>query len=373
MKTRVCHITSAHSANDIRIFHKECVSLVEYGYEVHLVATGTLSPDAKGVIHHVLPMSLRFGRLGRTLFRSFHAYRLAKATQATLFHIHDPELLPYALLLKRQGNYVIYDAHEDVPRDVLTKAWIPLYLRPGIAWLIEKIENFIARRIDKVIAATPHICKRFKNVEAHSVEVKNYPKLNEVSSVFSKKRLDSDLPTLCYVGVISQKRGIVEMIKAVETLAARLILAGTFIDSKTEKLVRDLPGWSNVDFRGSVSRQVIADIFSESQIGLCVLHPSVTYIESLPIKLFEYMSAGLPVVSSNFLNWRTIVEQTNSGLCVDPMNVSEIIDAIKWILDNPEEAKKMGENGINAVENNYNWDTEADSLSSVYYQLINPH
>jgi glycosyltransferase involved in cell wall biosynthesis len=372
MKPEVCHITSAHPANDIRIYHKECISLAENGYKVHLVARGKLPPNAKNVIHHVLPTNSRLGRLGRMLFLSFRAYRIAKATKASIFHFHDPELLPYGLLLKLQGNFVIYDAHEDLPRDIMMKTWIPLSLRSGVSWLSEKIENFIARRMDMVIAATPHISHRFQLIGAKATDVRNFPNLDELTIASTKKTPNSDSPAVCYVGVISQQRGIIEMIKVVGTLGIRLILAGRFIDANTEKLARTLPEWQNVDYRGLVSRQEISGIFSESQIGLCILHPSVTHNESIPIKLFEYMAAELPVISSNFLFWREIVEQTSSGLCVDPKDISEVSKAIQWMLDNPLEAQQMGKKGRSAVEDCYNWKSEADRLFNVYKQLLNP-
>lgn len=172
MKTIVCHMSSAHPANDIRIFHKQCASLVKSGYDVHLVASGSLSPDNKGVTHHALPTTSTGGRLGRMVFRAWTTWRVAKATNARVFHFHDPELLPYGLLLKWQGKVVIYDAHEDLPRDIMSKNWIPRPLRQSISWFVERIENAIARRLDTVVAATPFIRTRFQNAGAKSVDIK---------------------------------------------------------------------------------------------------------------------------------------------------------------------------------------------------------
>lgn len=369
MAPKICHITSAHPANDIRIFHKECISLAKRGYEVHLVAPGCLVPDAQNIIHHTLHTDKKLSRLNRIIFRSYRAYRLAKLTQASIFHFHDPELLPYGLLLKWQGNTVIYDAHEDLPRDIMTKRWIPRVLRKLIAFIIEKIENFIARHLDITVCATPYIAQRFKAIGANAVDVKNYPRLTEL--VINKELISAPLnmQAICYVGVISLERGIVEMIKAAYLLNVRLIMAGNFIDKKTELFVKTLPEWQSVDFRGMVSRQEVARIFSESCLGLCLLHPLDTYIESLPIKLFEYMSAGLPVLASNFSAWRTIVEKNNCGLCVNPHNIDAITQSIQWILEHSSEAKQMGKCGQAVVHEHYNWDQEVERLFNVYAQI----
>lgn len=365
-KPRICHITSAHPADDIRIFHKQCVTLAETGYEVHLVATGTLLTNAKGVIHHVIPMNQQCSRLKRMLFRSWKAYRLAKRTEALVFHFHDPELLPYGLLLKWQGYRVIYDAHEDLPRDVMTKRWIPLILRKAVAVLIEKVEDFIARRLDKVICATPFIAKRFQDAGANATYVRNFPHLAESKVDFTQ----NERPSICYVGVISPQRGIVEMIQAIEPLDVRLILAGRFVDSKTETLVRSLPGWEKVDYRGVVLHQGVRDIFAKSSLGLCVLHASQTHNESLPIKLFEYMEAGLPVLASNFLAWEPIVNQAMCGFCIDPLDIVEIRCKILWFLSHVEEAKQMGLRGRLAAEEVYNWGMEKKRLLDVYEQIL---
>lgn len=370
VKKIVCHITSAHPANDIRIFHKECVSLVENGYEVHLVAAGKMLQDAKGVIHHPMTIEAKWPRLGQMIIRSWKAYRLAKLTKATVYHIHDPELLPYGLLLKWQGNFVIYDAHEDLPRDVMMKEWIPRYLRKITAWLVERVEHFIVRRIDHVVCATPFICKRFQQIGAKAIDVKNYPKMGEFALISAAISLNDNFPRICYVGMISLPRGILEMIQSIEKLDVRLIIAGAFIDSKTEKIVRALPGWSKVDFRGIVSRQEIATIFAQSSLGLCIFHPSTAHNEALPNKLFEYMSAGLPTVSSNFLIWSSIVEKEQCGLCVDPMSILEIGNAIQWILENPSKSKEMGRQGKNAIDQFYNWEFEAERLIGTYRCLL---
>ena len=366
MKKIVCHITSVHPANDVRIFHKECISLVENGYQVHLVAGGNLMADSKRIIHHPLILKKKRVRLWSMINRSFRAYRLAQSTPATLFHFHDPELLPYGLLLKWQGKIVIYDAHEDLPLDVMMKDWIPRCLRKITAWFVERVENFIVLRLNMVIAATPGISARFQKIGANSIEINNYPKIGEFSSNLFPVNLKNNFTSICYVGIISLQRGIVELIHAIETMDVNLIIAGTFVDSKTEKMVRTLPGWKKIDFRGAVSRQEIALILLQSAVGLCVFHPTKAHVASLPNKLFEYMSAGLPIDASNFLIWDSIVQKLECGLCVDPMSPVKIRNAIQWILCNPSIAKEMGERGKRAVHDYYNWQAEEKKLIKSY-------
>ncbi|MFP3471738.1 glycosyltransferase, partial [Micrococcus sp. SIMBA_144] len=65
--------------------------------------------------------------------------------------------------------------------------------------------------------------------------------------------------------------------------------------------------------------------------------------------MFEYMSAGIPVIASNFPLWKEIVETNECGICVDPLNIEEVSNAMIWLKENPERAKQMGENGRRAI------------------------
>ena len=370
MNKIVCHITSAHPASDIRIFHKECLTIAEDGFTVHLVAKGSLPENETRVIHHELPTQPNRSRLSRMLFKTWQAYKMAQSTQADLFHFHDPELLPYGLLLKWQGHAVIYDAHEDLPRDVLIKSWIPKILRQPVSWLIERFEHFVARRIDGVVAATPYIGDRFRRIGAKVIVVKNYPRLGELVIENHYELLANQVPAVCYIGLISPERGIVELIQATEKLDVKLIMAGSFNNEQTEHLVRSLPGWSKVDYRGTLARDGVAQVCAESTIGICTLYSNLSHDESLPIKLFEYMSAGLPVLASNIPLWVDIIEKSHCGLCVDPKNVEQIQLALQWMLDHPSEIQQMGQNGKRAAEEHYNWNTESRSLLNFYRELV---
>ncbi|MET0319494.1 MAG: glycosyltransferase, partial [Duganella sp.] len=122
---RVCHLSSVHRGLDIRIYRKQCVSLAAAGFDVHLVIAATpaqvAEATAAGVTVHALPGADGAGRLRRVLRQGWRCYRMAAALDADLYHFHDPELIPYGLLLRRRGTQVIYDLHEDLPADILSK------------------------------------------------------------------------------------------------------------------------------------------------------------------------------------------------------------------------------------------------------------
>ena len=370
-KYKVCHFTSVHPAEDVRIFHKQCKSLAAAGWEVHYVAKDCLQTESENIFFHPLPPF--FGnRLKRIVLRAYQAYKIASAINADIYHFHDPELLPWGLLLKWRGKKVIYDAHEDVPQDILTKHWIPKYLRTAIANIFEKFENFTACRIDCVVTATPYICQRFLRIGAkEALDINNYPHLNEFDSpTLSDTRNQSK--TICYTGLISNERGVKEILHALNHTNNQitLTLAGSFITPSLRSEISLFPTWGNIIEHGHVDRKKLSDIFQNSIAGLVLFHPLTNHTNAQPNKLFEYMAAGLPVIASNFPLWRNIIEKYQCGLCVDPLNPIAIASAIDWIIQHPQEAQTMGENGREAIRNHFNWDSEAKKLNHLYLNLI---
>ena len=105
--------------------------------------------------------------------------------------------------------------------------------------------------------------------------------------------------------------------------------------------------------------------------GMVIFRPVPNHINSQPNKLFEYMSAGIPVIASNFPLWQQIVEGNKCGLCVDPLNTRAIAEAIDYMVEHPEEAEEMGQNGREAVLEKYNWEIEEQKLLSFYQQVLN--
>lgn len=362
----ICHLTSVHPWQDTRIFLKECESLSK-NYTVYLVA-----PNAPNEIKNSVNLrgvtKLKGSRILRFTKTVYDVYRAALKVNAQIYHFHDPELIPVGLLLKLQGKKVIYDVHEDVPRQTLGKDYIPHLIRFTISWVIEKLENFAAPKFDAIVTATPFIRQRFLKLNPLTIDINNYPILTEL--VTPESSSPEKEKSVCYVGGICQIRGILEMVQAIGMTNATLLLGGTFSNAGEKAKAESLTGWQNVRSLGQLNRQEVADVLSRSVAGLVVLHPTTNYLDSLPVKMFEYMSAGIPVIASNFPLWREIIEGNNCGICVDPLNPQEISEAIQYLINHPQAAAEMGKNGREAVETKYNWEQEAQKLLSLYQELL---
>lgn len=218
----VCHVTNAHGEEDDRIFLKECISLANNGYDVYLVERGN-TYDKDGV--HIIGLGLiPENRLKRMIIGGKRAYQKAMEINADVYQIHDPELLPYALKMKKQGKIVLFDSHEDVPAQIIDKYWIPKIFRYLTAKLYKSYETHVVKRIDAVVAATPHIAEQFVG-RAKKIEViNNYPKLDDIK--YHERPFAERETIICYAGGIDEIRGEKIMIEAMRDINGTMIIAG---------------------------------------------------------------------------------------------------------------------------------------------------
>lgn len=361
---KVCILTSVHPPFDTRIFHKEAKSMVRAGYDVTLIAQHDKEEIVDGI--RIVPLPTPKNRLQRMTRTVWLAYRKALKINADIYHFHDPELMPVGLLLKRHGKRVIYDVHEDVPRQNLSKPYIPSLLRKPISLMIGVLEAFFARRFDGVVTATPFINRRFLKLGANAVNVNNFPLASELYTAENQWKNKEN--AVCYIGGIAGIRGAFEMVEAIGKTKYRLLLAGDF-EPGLEGQLKRLPGWRNVDALGFLDRNGVRATAARSMAGLVLFHPEPNHIDAQPNKMFEYMSAGISVIASNFPLWCEIVEGAGCGLLVNPLKPKEIADAIAYLLENPEKAELMGQQGRKAVEERYNFTDDFMKLTKLYTEL----
>jgi glycosyltransferase involved in cell wall biosynthesis len=363
-----------HPRNDTRIFIKEAQTLASYlPCNVWLLVAdgnGNLYERKKRVSIYDIGC-LNGGRINRALTGSLRVLFAIHRLKPEIVHFHDPELIPLGLFLKLLGYKVIYDVHEDVPSQVLSKHYLPGIIRKPLARITALIECIGAKAFKAVVPTTLGIAGRFP--EKKTVTVHNYPIITELSQSSPVQYIDRP-KSFAYVGLIAQSRGTEEVVEAFgllhKTHNARFDLAGTFVPDSLLDTMQKLSGWESVNYHGEISRDEVAKLLGSVRAGIVTHHPIPNEIVALPIKLFEYMSVGLPVIASNFPNMRRIVEDAECGLLVDPLNPEKIAEAMGWILDHPDEAKIMGQNGRQAIERKYNWDAEAHKIISLYEKIL---
>lgn len=344
-----------------------CTSLAENGYNTALiVADGLGAEEYNGV--NIYDVGQSKGRLNRILSATKRVYKEALRLDADLYHLHDPELIPIGLKLKRNGKIVIFDSHEDVPQQLLGKPYLPPLLLPILSFSFAVFERLVCSRFDAIITATPYIREKFLKINLRTTDINNFPILGELEPPSAVQ----DRSTISYVGGIGAIRGVREMVQAMQHVQSviKFSIAGEFTEKDLADEVRGYPGWERIDELGYLDRAGVRALLSRSLAGIVTFLPAPNHIDAQPNKMFEYMSAGIPVIASNFPLWREIIEGNNCGICVDPLDPTGIALAIDTLAQDPEGARQMGQNGQKAIREKFNWGAEEKKLLNLYENLI---
>ena len=310
-KIKVCIFTSVHQVFDVRIFHKEAKSLTEAGYDVTLIAQHNKNEKVDGV--KIVAVDKPINRLDRMTKTSFCIFKLALKQKADIYHFHDPELMFIGLILKVFRKKVIYDVHEDVPDQVMSKYYIPYWQRKSLARVVKFIEQSVSKTFNYIITANDSTREK-SNRSKKIITVKNFPIL-DINRNFPKRDIfrRGNNPVLIYAGGLEKDRGITQIVNAIGCLNSdvELILLGEFIPHIYKNEVAKLKGFSKVHYLGKVGVNEVKDFYSRADIGIACLQPTNKYTVNIPTKLFEYMEAGLPVVASDFALWREVIDKSN--------------------------------------------------------------
>lgn len=358
---RICHLTSVHLDGDIRIFHKMAKTMASE-FEVHVVVPNTQTRLQDGVHIHSFEANTKQRRI-RMRQTVDLVFKEALRVNADIFQLHDPELLRLVKPLQATGAKVIFDAHEDVPKQIMDKYWIPWLFRKWISLVYALYEKRISRRLDGIISVTPSICARFEKANPKVVLIQNFPLPDEFPAPdWSLKKANH----FCYIGGLYASRGIKEVVLAMKEVDGHLHLAGSFDDPILQAELEASSAWKKVTFYGQVGRTQIQEIVQKSTVGIVTLHPTPSYKEAYPIKMFEYMAAGCAVLASDFPLYRKLLSEETCGCFVDPESELDIAHALQDFVAKPQHTLQLGQNARMQFENNYNWSCEAEKLRTFY-------
>lgn len=319
---RIVMATTVHPHDDVRIYHKEAKALAKAGAAVSIVNLRYAGKDTEGItfIKACEQPEVRFARMtlgvGAVL-------RGVLRLRPQVCHLHDPELLPIVPLLRSRGIKVIYDAHEKLSDQMLTKPWIPKGLRAVSSGVCGAVERGFCNGCDGIIAATEEIARSFKG----AVVLKNLPTLRDYNLINAALQSEKQKPYACYIGAITEQRGIFTIIQAAYQAGVPLRLAGRFESRALYQRAQRMKEWENVRYMGVLDREGVAKLMASCSVGLLLLEDTPSYRLSLPIKLYEYLAAGLRVVASDFPYWRSLGLE-GSIRFVSPDDPAAIAEAI---------------------------------------------
>lgn len=379
---RACLLSTVHHAFDTRVYHREAGSLVSAGYEVRLIVQYDRNEATVNGVH-IIGLSAAKHR-GDRIRRGWQAFRLALHQRADIYHFHDPELIPWGILLRLfSAKPVVYDVHEHYPDSIAVKQWLPRFLRQALARIFDCGEQTAAKFFDALIVADETIAKRFQRRHPRVVVIYNYPGRHAFSD---EKDGTASLTRqhetqLVYVGAISQSRGIWLMLDVTRLLVTDygldvgLWIAGRFGYAHEERefekrLEADDELKARVKWVGLLPYEEVPRLLSRADIGLVPLQPIPKFQKNIPTKQFEYMAAGLPIVASDLAPIRRYIEAAQAGKLAIADDARSHAAKAAYLIQHPTEAEQMGRNGQHAFETQYNWDSEAKKLIGLYESLV---
>ena len=365
---KICHLSSVHSRYDIRVFHKQCCSLASAGYDVSLIIADGKGNEIKNGVH-IVDVGMTGGRLKRMTSTTNLIYSIAKKINADAYHFHDPELIPVGLRLKRQNKKVIYDMHEDVPKQVMLKKYLWMPFRYMVASLFSLYQSYAIRKFDATIVPQPTMEDKY-SAYGKILLIENFAFLSDtkLESLRQKKYVNL---TLCHTGALTIDRGILNMLELACLLERDDVfyLAGNMRDSEVEK-IKSHRGWNKITYLGVISRQEVVEIYKKSNLGIILYNNVGQYGLSYAIKLFEYMSYGIPVIMPDFGEWFGFNQENKCGICVNVKNHGELKDSIKLIRTGSNDVINMSCNGFTAFIEKYSWGFAEKKLLRFYRGLV---
>lgn len=367
---KITHMTSVHTRYDTRIFLKECRSLAKIDeYIVNLIVADGKGDETKNNVH-IHDVGESKGRLKRVLKTTKRVQQKAFELDSDIYHFHDPELIPSGLRLAKSGKKVIFDVHENVAEQIMGKNYLPYVVRKVLSRAYKLYERNFVKKLVLILAENSY-AEYFRKITEEYAIVLNMPQTRFFDGyvVDNRKKIE-----FFYIGGISDIRGVYLILDALMILHRNGTSFKMHFVGSTYGIIINMEKYKSIEndvtFHGKLELADGYEISKNCMIGLSILKPIGNYVTSYSTKIFEYMAAKLPVITSNFPLYQDIVEKFNCGLCVNPLDPDDIATAIQYIIDHPEIARQMGRNGRRAIGDQFNWDIEQQKLFEVYENLM---
>lgn len=372
---KICHVISGYFRNDARVFHRQCKSLQKQNNEVVILSNdGGRNEKLDGIEIFSCNVFLK-KRIFVLLFATFQFFFSAKKINADIYQFHSPELIFLGLYFKLIGKKVIYDAHEDLPRHILEKEWLlwmPTFLRKFISLATEQYLFWALKKYDRVITPHHHVLELFKKNGIECTLVANFPIIKNKKNFL----LDDYLirkKVICYTGTVYSYSNQEEILEAISDLKdVRYKIVGFFDEAHLNSLSSH-KAFNQLDFSERIPWERLSEFYEMTSVGIVVYDYKLNLGGNLGSygsnKLFEYMEAGLPLVCTDYKLWKEIIDEYKCGIYVKPGNVSEIKNAISFLLENKELAYKYGQNGRRAVEEKFNWSLHQKEYLKIFQNI----
>ena len=352
MKKRIAHISTAHYSDDPRIVYKECYSLAKK-YDVHLFCLKGANSNnllLKGITFKPLKKNRKL--IKRIFGNQFKVLSLCKKHDIEVAHLHDPELIISAFILKILGKKVVFDIHENFHRRNYKNKNLKLFfmsLFQKFYILLEKVAQYF---LDYIVVADDDIKRNFSGSNVKIIS--NYPQRTNY--------LEATRNKIIYIGDISSNRGF-EYFDRISLIAKKYDLDFNLY-GRWESPSRDY-------YCGYLNYDDIPKVLQGSILGICLLKKTENYINAVPTKMYEYLRNGVPAICSDFDVIKRKFDDVKGVYYVNPDQFEETLDVVDKVLNeliNNYENHKIIRESFNLK--NYDWQKEEEKLFKVYSEIL---
>ena len=371
-KVKVCHVSSAHSVHDDRIFFKECSSLAEQ-FEVHVIAIGEEDEVLNNVQIHALPKNS--SRFNRFFLLQIKLLIQAFKVNAKVYHFHDPDLILFGLIQKLIGKKVVYDMHELVYYQINDKEWLGNgFIKKMVSSIYLMFEKIGVRCFDKIVIAEDgywnYVNEKHKKHINKFIAIRNFSIYELIKNTAHDLSANKDNKRIIiYAGGLSKIRGIKEIIDAIQTIEnVTFLTLGQWENDDYKQQCEQADVNKKMNYIGLVKMDKVYSYLKIADIGVANLYHKPNYLTSLPIKAFEYMASGIPIIMSDFPYW--IKTFNECALFVNPIDPIDIKSKIELLLSDKQLSHKLAEAGKKLVIENYTWEAESKLLIKHYQKLL---
>jgi len=303
---------------------------------------------------------------------------LLMARPYRLFHFHDIDILPmFAALKLILRRPVVYDSHENYANEMLYRSWIPHLLRFPLYWAMRVGEPTLASIIRDVVTVVPKQDRTFPSIWFRRNMVQNFA--DRATETGRADDYDARPDACVFVGKQYEDNGTLLFLDVAAAVIERKphvkFYTTDYFDHAPlrERFVRGIRERAldeKVVLLPRVSPPEIMSVLNKGTIGLALDLPVPHRIAALPIKLGDYMAAGLPIVAADLPNSRRMLEKTRAGFLVKPRDPGSFADAIIRLVEDRKLGKELGERGLVAFREKYNWESQVERLGLVYERLL---
>lgn len=388
---RIVYVWDADYPWDVRT-EKVCRTLREAGHDVHIVARNrawkqNVEELPEGIVHRMPPWRSVGQRLDTQLgFPAFFSPRWFKlildtVTQvdADLIIVRDLPLCPTAIAVGRLRNVpVILDMAENYPA-MIRDTWVagrhqPLDYLVRNPRAVEAIERFCLPRVAHVLTVVEESSERIIALGVdpkRATVVSNTPSIERADGILPHASASDDRLDVVYLGLLEVHRGIMELVDAAAILAregvpltVRIIGDGRDAALFHERAQRAGLSAPAVEFLGRLPYADALRIVASSNVGVIPHHATEAWNTTIPNKLFDYMSLGLAVVSSDARPCARVVRETGTGTTFHAGDAASFARALATMAA-PAVRARAAEAGTRAIATKYNWEVDTDRLLEV--------